>query len=336
MESRSKGKNEGETILEVRNLVVEFKLPRGILRAVDDVSLDVYRGEVLGLAGESGCGKSVFSRAIVRQVDPNGYIKSGKIFFRRKDGSMVDIMSLSEEELRNFRWKNISIVFQGAISSFNPVMRIKEHFLDTVLDHEEKVDKEELLSKASGLLKNVLLDPNRVLRLFQHEMSGGMKQRSLIALSLILDPELVILDEPTSALDVLTQAYILDILKDLHKETSLTMLFITHDLPVLAEIADRIAVMYLGKIVEIADVWKIFYEPKHPYTQGLLKSIPSVTGSLEGLRPLSKGVPDPMNPPPGCKFHTRCQYAIDICKKVVPPLLNLGGGHLVACHLYSK
>ncbi|RLE86547.1 MAG: ABC transporter ATP-binding protein, partial [Thermoprotei archaeon] len=238
----SKGNN---VLLSVRGLTVEFRIPRGILRAVDDVYLDVYEGEVLGLAGESGCGKSVLAHAILKIVDPNGYIKSGKVIFK-ENGREVDILSLSKEELRKFRWSKIAIVFQGALNSFNPVIRIRDHFIDTVQDHRGRVPSSDILKESSKFLGEVLLDASRVLGMYPHELSGGMKQRSLIALSFILGPRLLILDEPTSSLDVLTQKFIIRLLKKIHEKTGLTMIFITHDLAVLAEIADRIAIMYLG------------------------------------------------------------------------------------------
>ncbi|RLE99322.1 MAG: ABC transporter ATP-binding protein [Thermoprotei archaeon] len=323
-----------EILLSVKGLTVEFRIPRGILRAVDNVYLDVYKGEVLGLAGESGCGKSVLAHAILNIVDPNGYIKDGKIIFR-DNGKEIDILSLPKGRLRRFRWEKISIVFQGAQNSFNPVIKIKDHFIDTVVDHRRRIPTEKVFEEAEKLLKQVRLDANQVLGMYQHEMSGGMKQRALMALSFILKPKLIILDEPTSALDVLTQKYIVSLLKEIHEKTGVTMIFITHDLPVLAEIADRIAIMYLGNIVEIANVRKIFYEPKHPYTQALLKSIPSIVGPIEDLQPLPGPRPDPVHPPPGCKFHPRCPHRMEICTREAPKLVNIGDEHYVACHLYQ-
>jgi len=324
-----------EALLSVRGLVVEFRIPRGVLRAVDNVDLDVYKGEVLGLGGESGCGKSVLAHAILNIVDPNGYIKSGRVIFR-DNGKEIDVLKLPKEQLRKFRWSRIAIVFQGAQNSFNPVIRVKDHFIDTMVDHKGSVPQESILNQALELLKNVRLDAERVLKMYPHEMSGGMKQRALIALSFILGPKLIILDEPTSALDVLTQKFIVRLLREIHEKTGLTMIFITHDLAVLAEVADRIAIMYLGSMVEIADTYSLFYEPKHPYTQALLRSIPSLTGAIEELKPLPGPMPDPVNPPPGCKFHPRCQYRMKICEKVRPQLINIGGEHYVACHLYQK
>lgn len=316
-------------LLSVRGLTVEFKLTRGILRAVDNVDLDIYEGEILALVGESGCGKSVLAHALIRQVDPNGYIAGGKIFFEGKD-----ILSLSEEELRRFRWTKISIVFQGALNSLNPIMRVGEHFIDTIQAHED-VLVENIHKRSMELLKMVRLDANHIIRLYPHEVSGGMKQRIIAALALLLKPRLLILDEPTSSLDVLTQRYFLDVIKDLHEREKITMLYITHDIATVADIATRMAVMYLGNIVEIGNVDDIFYEPKHPYTRALLNAIPSITGDISNLKPLPAPFPDPLNPPSGCKFHPRCPQAFDICKKERPQLMHIGQGRFVACHLYK-
>jgi len=319
-----------DVLVSIRGLTVEFKVPRGVLRAVDEVNLDIYRGEVFGLIGESGCGKSVLAHALIKQVDPNGYIKSGKVLFEGKD-----VFSMSEEELRRFRWKDVAIIFQGAQNALNPVMRVFDHMVDTVLDHE-KSSKQNILERSSSLLKTVRLDADRVLKLYPHELSGGMKQRVVSAMSLLLNPKLLILDEPTSSLDVLTQKYFLRLVRDIHEKMAITMLFITHDLGCIAEVADRIAVMYLANIIEIGNVEEIFYDPKHPYTAALIKSIPSTKGSMEEVKPIPGPIPDPVFPPPGCKFHPRCQYAFDKCKKEKPGLIDIGGGRLVACHLFSK
>jgi peptide/nickel transport system ATP-binding protein len=319
-----------DVLVSIRGLTVEFRVPRGILRAVDEVNLDIYRGEVLGLVGESGCGKSVLAHALIKQVDPNGYIKSGKVLFEGKD-----IFSMSEEELRRFRWKDVAIIFQGAQNALNPVMRVFDHMVDTVLAHE-KSSKQNILERSSSFLKMVRLDADRVLKLYPHELSGGMKQRVISAMSLLLNPKFLILDEPTSSLDVLTQKYFLRLVRDIHEKMGITMLFITHDLGCVAEVADRIAVMYLANIIEIGSVEEIFYDPKHPYTAALIKSIPSTKGNMGEVKPIPGPIPDPVFPPPGCKFHPRCQYAFDKCKKEKPELIDIGGGRLVACHLFSK
>ncbi|MEM2465558.1 MAG: ABC transporter ATP-binding protein [Candidatus Bathyarchaeia archaeon] len=316
-------------LLSIRGLTVEFKLSRGILRAVDNVDLDIYEGEVFALVGESGCGKSVLAHALIKQVDPNGYITGGNVFFEGKD-----VLSLSEEELRRFRWTKIAIIFQGALNSLNPVMRVGEHFIDTIQAHEE-VLLEDVHNRPMKLLKMVRLDADRIIRLYPHEISGGMKQRIIAALALLLKPRLLILDEPTSSLDVLTQRYFLDVIKDLHEREKITMLYITHDIATVADIADRMAVMYLGNIVEIGNVDSIFYEPKHPYTYALLNAIPSITSNISNLKPLPGPFPDPINPPSGCKFHPRCPQTFDLCKKERPRLMHIGQGRFVACHLYK-
>ncbi|MEM3694024.1 MAG: ABC transporter ATP-binding protein [Candidatus Bathyarchaeia archaeon] len=343
--SKRKDTNQKKVLISIRGLTVEFRIPRGILRAVDNVDLDIYEGEILGLAGESGCGKSVLAHAIINQVDPNGYIKSGKVLFRGE----IDVLSLKPEELRKFRWKNVAIVFQGAMNSLNPVMRVGEHFLDTFMAHQEKEGEEklppsysakksssEIFSKAKELLSQVRLDADRVLRLFPHEASGGMKQRAIAALAMLLEPQLLILDEPTSSLDVLTQKYLLRFLLDLHQKTGQTMLFITHDLAAIAEIADRTAIMYLGDIVEAGPTEEIFYNPKHPYTNALLKSIPSITGKVEDVHPLPGPVPDPVNPPPGCPYHPRCPYKIDKCESSKPERVYFEYDKFVACHRFVE
>ncbi len=319
-----------ENLVSIRGLTVEFRVPRGILRAVDEVDLDICKGEILGLVGESGCGKSVLAHAIIKQVDPNGYIKGGKVLFEGKD-----VFSMSEEDLRRFRWKDVAIIFQGAQNALNPVMRVFDHMIDTVLAHE-KSSKEEILKRSFDLIKMVRLDADRVLKLYPHELSGGMKQRVISAMSLLLSPKFLILDEPTSSLDVLTQKYFLRLMRDIHEKTGITMLFITHDLGCVAEVADRIAVMYLANIIEIGDVKEIFYDPKHPYTAALIKSIPSAIGKMGEIKPIPGPIPDPVFPPSGCRFHPRCQYASDKCRKERPSIINIGGGRLVACHLYTQ
>lgn len=321
---------------------MEFRVPRGILRAVDKVDLDIRKGEILGLAGESGCGKSVLAHAIIKQVDPNGYIRDGEVIFEGRD-----VYSLKEEALRRFRWKDVAIIFQGAQNSLNPVMRVVGHVIDTVLAHE-KSSKDDILKKSIELLNFVRLDADRVLELYPHELSGGMKQRSVSAISLLLRPKLLILDEPTSALDVLTQKYFLKLMKDIHEKLGITMLFITHELGTIAEIADRVAIMYLANIIEVGSVEDIFYDPKHPYTDALIKSIPSIVGEVGDVKPVPGPVPDPVFPPPGCRFHPRCPFAFGRCRKEKPQLKEIGEGassngkkfkrwqRLVACHLYES
>lgn len=318
------------SILKVRGLTVGFRVPRGILKAVDNLDLDVYENEVLGLVGESGCGKSVLAHTILKVVDPNGFIEGGRILFDDKD-----VLNLSPDELRKYRWSDVSIVFQGAFNSLNPVMKVFEHMVDTTMSHEDRT-REWIQDRSNELFQMVRLDSSAVLDRYPHELSGGMKQRVVAAMAMLLKPKLLILDEPFSALDMLTQKFFLKILVDLRRQTRTSMMFITHDLAPVAEIADRVAVMYCGVIVEASGVNEIFYNPKHPYTRALLSSIPSVVGEIEDLKPVPGPLPDPVNPPSGCEFHPRCLYATDTCSRLRPPLEDSGGGSLVACHKWRE
>jgi len=319
-----------DPILEVRNLHVVYRSPRGYVRAVDGVSMTVLDGEVLGIVGESGSGKTTLALTILRILPSNAKIVSGSILFR---GS--DLVSMDENALRDYRWKRISMVPQAALNALNPTMKILDHVLETAQAHGIR-DRKYVIERISELLQMLRLEPERVLRSYPHELSGGMKQRVLIALALFLDPELIILDEPTTALDVLTQRFILDLLKDLHRKTGKTMIFITHDIAIIADVADRVGVMYAGKMVEIGDVYTIFRDPKHPYTKALIKSIPSLVGSVEDMKPIPGFPPDLINPPPGCRFHPRCPYAMDVCRSREPPAVELRPGHVVWCWLYAK
>ncbi|HDN79055.1 MAG TPA: ABC transporter ATP-binding protein [Chloroflexi bacterium] len=317
-------------LLSVRDLTVEFELTRGILKAVNGASLEVHKGEVMALVGESGSGKTTFAFSILNLVPPPGRITSGKIIF---DGR--DVLSLSEEELRKYRWKEVAMVFQAAQNAMNPVMRIADQMLDTAQAHG-KTSRGEVLERASELLRMVHLEPSQVLHAYPHELSGGMRQRVIIALSLLLDPKMLILDEPTTALDVVTQAYILDILAEIRQKLGLAMLLLTHDMSIVAKVADRVAVMYAGKVVEVGNIEEIFYDAKHPYTVGLIKAAPSLIGDIADKRPIPGSPPDLINPPPGCPFHPRCDYATDRCREEVPVLTPIGDGRVVACHNWQQ
>jgi len=321
---------EVDYILRVKDLVVEYAVREGMLRVVNNVSLDVPEGKITALVGESGCGKSSLLDAILRTLPPNGYIRSGEVLFRD-----INLLKLSKEELRKIRWEKIAIVFQAAQNALNPVLKVEDHIVETYQAHRSDLSKGEIVEKASKLLEMVRLDPAQVLGAYPHELSGGMKQRVIIALSLILDPELLILDEPTSALDTYTQSTIIDVLKRIHRESGLTMFLVTHDLPVVAEIADYIAVMYAGKIMEVADVETIFYNAKHPYTQLLIKAIPSLVGDLSDRKPIPGNPPSLLNPPPGCVFHPRCPYRKPICDKKEPPFFRVENS-ITACWLYGE
>lgn len=318
-------------IYSVKSLTVEYIMRNISVKAVNNVSINIRNGEALGIVGESGSGKTTLALSLLNLVPPPGKITSGKIIF---DGK-IDVLSLKGEELRKFRWKQVSMVFQGALNSFNPVLRIGDQMLETIMAHEN-VSKQEALERISKLLKLVRLEPNRTMKAFPHELSGGMKQRAMIATSLLLNPRMLILDEPTTALDVISQKYILNILSDLKKKLEITMILLTHDLAICTELVDRIAVMYAGKIVEIAKMEDLFLKPKHPYTMGLMKAVPSVVGDVRELKPIPGSPPDMFNLPSGCAFHPRCPYATERCKKEEPYLEEASEDHFVACHRWRE
>ncbi len=314
-----------ESILSIRDLRVYYKSIWGDFKVVDGVSFDVRRGEILGIAGESGCGKSTLVEAILRLIKPPGYIKSGKVIFEG-----VDLLSLPEKEMRKIRWKKLAYVPQGAMNSLNPVLRIIDQMIDAILDHED-MPKEEARKLALEALEYVGL-PKEVAKMYPHELSGGMKQRVIIATALTLKPDLLIADEPITALDVVMLRMVLETLRKLRDEHGMTIIMVAHDMAAHAELVDRLIVMYAGKIVEIGNIEDIFQDPLHPYVKGLIESIPAIgKKELKGIPGLH---PSPLNPPPGCRFHPRCPFARDICKKEEPPLIHVGSGRYVACHLY--
>jgi len=316
----------GVPLLEVEDLRTYYITRAGPVRAVDGISFFVEKGEVFGLAGESGCGKTTAGLSILRLLPRYGKIVDGKIIF---DG--VNILELSEHEFRRrYRWKRISMVFQGAMNALNPVFRVGDQIAEAIMLHEN-VTKEEAMERVRELFEKVGIEPSRVTN-YPHEFSGGMKQRAMIALALACNPELVIADEPTTALDVVIQGQILDLMKKLRDEFNLSVILITHDLSVIAEMCDRVAIMYAGKLVECADVRTVFKEPAHPYTQGLISAIPSITGPKTKLRSIPGVPPDLLNPPKGCRFHPRCPYATSRCREEEPAYVEISSGHWVACH----
>jgi peptide/nickel transport system ATP-binding protein len=318
-----------EPLLEARNLKTYFYTAKGIVKAVDNVSFELYKGEALGIAGESGCGKSTLAYSLLRLVPPPGKLVSGEIVFQGKD-----ITKLSEEEFRKeVRWKGISMVFQGAMNALNPVYNIGDQMAEVLMLHQNYT-KKEALEMAKKLLQMVGIDPSRI-KSYPHELSGGMKQRVVIAMALALMPPLVIADEPTTALDVVVQAQIMNLLKRLRQELGLSIILISHDLSLIAEIADKIAIMYGGKIVEYGTSEQIYNNPQHPYTQGLLNSIPRLRGEIKDLTWIPGVPPDLINPPPGCRFEPRCPFAHERCKEE-PPVVEVEPGHKVACWLHVK
>lgn len=320
----------GENIIEVRDLTIEFPLRNGILHAVNHVDFDIPRGKITALVGESGSGKSTMAMALLQVVSTPGIIRGGSVFYNGQD-----ILKYNKEQLIKYKWEEVSMVFQAAQNALNPVMLIKEQIIETAKAHDKHLSEDEIIKKASELLDFVRLEPNRVLNSYPHELSGGMKQRVMIAFSLLLNPQMVILDEPTTALDVITQGYIFDILVQIHKELGTTMLLLTHDIGVVAKVADRIGVMYAGKIVEVGDVFTMFKNASHPYTINLMNAAPSLIDDLREKAPIVGSPPDLFNVPEGCPFIPRCGNAKELCAKQKPQFTDKGKGHIVACHLCS-
>ncbi|MDA3856544.1 MAG: ABC transporter ATP-binding protein [Candidatus Woesearchaeota archaeon] len=324
---------EKDILFEIKNLKTHFKTEAGIAKAVDGVSFNIYKGEILGLVGESGSGKSVTSLSINRLIPmPPGEIVSGEIIYKG-----VDLLKLSYKEMRKYRGKDIAMIFQEPMTSLNPVFKIGMQLNEIVLQHFD-VSKQEARQRSIKMLEKVSIpDAEQRMDEYPHQFSGGMRQRVMIAMALLNNPALLIADEPTTALDVTIQAQILDLILELNKkrEGSATLL-ITHDLAVIAEMCDRVIVMYGGKHQEIADVYELFKNPLHPYTLGLMNSIPRTDKKIERLDAIRGMVPSITNMPVGCKFSTRCDKKIDICDIEEPELIEVTPGHFVRCHLCKK
>ena len=317
-----------ETLLKVKNLKVQFSTYRGLVTAVDGISFDLYKGDTLGLIGETGCGKSVTALSILRLIEEPGRIVSGEIIFEDKN-----ILKMKEKEIRNIRGNKISMVFQDPMSSLDPVFTIKQQMLEKI----RGLNKKDAKKKIIGLLRSVeLSDPESLLSKYPHQLSGGMRQRVMIAMALSCNPSLLIADEPTTALDVTVQYQILKLMNKLKESFSTSILFITHDLGVASQSCNRMIVMHAGKIVEMGDINSIFKKRAHPYTSGLLKALPDLAGNKGNPLSVIRGnIPSLINPPPGCRFHLRCPYAMNICEKEEPMLRLLDTDHYVACYLYK-
>ena len=318
--------------LEIKDLCLEFSTENGRVRVVNGVSLQIKKGETLGLVGESGCGKSVTAMSIMRLIDtPPGYYPEGEILYQGED-----LLKKSENQMSKIRGNDISMIFQEPMTSLNPVLRIGEQIEESLFIHQ-KINKKEAKEKALEMIRKVRIPrEEEIYRSYPHELSGGMRQRVMIAIALACDPNLLIADEPTTALDVTIQAQILELMVKLKEEIDASILFITHDLGVVAEMCDRVAVMYSGEIVEQGEVYEIFASPKHPYTQGLLRSIPKI-GKTRGILPSIRGqVPMPGTIKEGCKFRDRCDYVMDICHREEPGFMEIANGHHCRCFLYSE
>lgn len=322
-------------LLDVRNLTVEYVGRDRSVKAVDNVSFTVDPGEIVGICGESGCGKSTTAHAILRILHPPAEITGGQVLFQGQD-----LVPMRQDEMRQFRWRHVSLVFQSAMNALNPVMDVGDQFTDMIRAHEE-VSRSAARGRAGDLLQLVGINRVRV-DAYPHELSGGMRQRVVIAMALALRPELIVMDEPTTALDVVVQRQILQEIQDLQQELGFAMLFITHDLSLLVEFSNRIAVMYAGEIVEMTDASTLFHAPKHPYSVGLMNSFPPLTGERRIVQGIPGAPPDLGNPPAGCRFHPRCpQCTVEnpalyrLQTTVSPVLREVERHHLVACHLYD-
>jgi len=316
------------SLLNVQNLKMYYRLRAGYVRAVDGVSFTIEKGEALGLVGESGCGKTSIALTLLKILPRNALIVDGKVIFDGKD-----ILSMDEETFRReIRWKGISLVFQGAMNALNPLYRIEDQIIEAIRLHEPETSKEEARERVKKLFELVGIDPSRS-KNYPHEFSGGMKQRACIAMALSCNPKLLIADEPGTALDVIVQAQTLKLLRELKKKLNISMMVISHDLSIITEVCDKVAVMYAGKIVEYGDIISIYKEPLHPYTIDLVNAFPKISSKRQKLSFIPGSPPDLLYPPKGCRFHPRCKYAMEICRKEEPPIVDVGANHYIKCHL---
>ncbi len=316
-------------LLTVKNLNIEYTTEDGVLQAVSDINFELKEGERIGLVGESGCGKTTLAKSLMRLLPENGEIVHGEIIF--KGENLVD---KTTEEIRKLRWKDISMVAQSSMNALNPVYRVGDQIVEAIQAHTEAT-KREAIERSEELFRMVGLERKR-LQSYPHQMSGGMKQRAIIAMALALEPALIIADEPTTALDVIMQDRILNQIIQLQKEVNNSMVFITHDISVVSETCNTILVMYGGKVEEQASTRDFFKNPHHPYTLGLQNAFPSITDIGEELISIPGTPPNLLDPQPGCRFQDRCPFATDVCKKVTPDLSEVSEGHLVACHYTDK
>jgi len=318
-------------ILRVEDLQTYFFTEAGIVRAVDDVSFTVRKGETMGLVGETGSGKTVTSYSVMRIVPRPGKIVGGRVYYGGEE-----ILSKSEEDMRKVRGDEIAMIFQDPNSSLNPVFSIEEQLTDIILSHDRGVKKEKALETTVRLLEKVgMPEPEIRVRWYPHQFSGGMRQRIAIARALLLEPSLLFADEPTTNLDVTIQAQVLELLKSIKKETGTSMVLITHDMGIVADMTNRVTVLYAGRVSEIADTSTVYRRQLHPYTRALLKAVPRVDEKMD-LESIPGNVPNLIHPPTGCRFHPRCKYATEVCSEKVPPLEEVEEGHFTACHHWRE
>jgi len=317
------------SVLDVKDLTTHFFMQEAVARAVEDVSFSLRKGEMLGLAGESGCGKTTTALSIMKLLPPGGRILKGEIILDEED-----LVKKTDSEMNAIRWKKISIVFQGAMNALNPVIRVGDQVAEAVTE-KESVSKAEAWQRARSLFELVGLDSSRVAD-YPHEFSGGMRQRVMIAMALACSPSVVIADEPVTALDVIVQARILELIKELQRKLGLSVIMITHDLSVIAETCERVAIMYAGRIAELGSVNDIYKDPWHPYTEALITAFPSLVGPKRRFSSVPGDPPDLTSPPSGCRFHPRCPWQDETCRDQNPEYRNVGADHYVACHHSEK
>ncbi|HEW92189.1 MAG TPA: ABC transporter ATP-binding protein [Thermotogaceae bacterium] len=327
-----------EKILKVDNCRVYYFTSRGINKALDNINFEIYKGEILGIAGESGCGKSTLIKSLYGMILPPLKVVEGKILLFDNNDT-IDLFSLSDESLRNLRWKYISYMPQGSMNVMNPVVRIEEQFFE-VLDKRTEGTKKISKNQAREIISNYLRDmglpsPSKLLKSYPHQLSGGMRQRVILAMVTFLNPKIILADEPTTALDVVVQKGILMMMKKIQRERKNTLIFVSHDMGVHYQMADRLLIMYAGKIVELGPKKAIFENPLHPYTKFLIDSLPRI-GEKEKRKGISGEPPDLLSPPHGCRFHPRCPYKKKICEDREPKFIKVSDDHFVACHLFSK
>lgn len=317
------------SVIEVKKLIAYFFTPFGAVRAVDDINLEIKRGTALGLAGESGCGKSTAAYAIMNLMPFPGRIVSGEVLLKG-----VDIYKMSDEELRKARWKEMAMVFQGSMAALNPLYKVGVQITEPILLHED-TSKEDAMERARNLLELVGIEASRV-DSYPWELSGGMRQRAMVAMALACNPSFLIADEPTTALDVIVSAQVMDLIKNLRDELELSMMLITHDISVIAQTCDELAIMYAGQIVEKASVSEMFEMPAHPYTHALIKAFPSIKGEKRKLEGIPGSPPDLIDPPTGCRFHPRCPFAQEICILEAPVVEAVNEDHSISCHFWQE
>ena len=318
-------------VLDVQDLTTYYATDRGPVRAVEGVSFQLEEGEAMGLAGESGCGKTTVALSLLKILPTNGRIVEGKILLNG-----TDIVPLSESDMRKkIRWKKLSMIFQGAMNALNPLYKVGDQIAEAITLHEPDVTRKEAKERTSKLLEMVGVDPSRIDN-YPYEFSGGMKQRALIAMSLACNPAVVLADEPGTALDVIVQAQVLRLMKELKERLNLSIIMIAHDLSMIAEVCQKISIMYAGYLVEYGDIVKIFKEPAHPYTKALIEAFPSIVAEKQEMVSIPGFPPDLLHPPSGCRFHPRCKIAKDVCKKEIPELREISKGHFASCHLVGK